>query len=120
MLRRVALLRTDVLEERIASIITVVGIGKLATFLISMLLLLFTANVVPSSIILITLMMGATRFTETSVLTRATQRIIQEPQIFREFCTLLHILRLVTSQADSARGHEISTQFWFLPTTPIS
>jgi hypothetical protein len=48
MLRRVALVRTDVSGERIASII-------------SMLLLLFTANVVPSSPILVTLMMEVIR-----------------------------------------------------------
>jgi hypothetical protein len=53
MLRRVALVGTDVSEERIAFIIRVISIGKLGTMLIvlfrSMLRLLLTANVVPSS-----------------------------------------------------------------------
>jgi hypothetical protein len=43
--------------------------------------LLVTANVVPSSLILVTLMMGPIRSSETSVLTRATQRNIPEDGI---------------------------------------
>jgi hypothetical protein len=39
---------------------------------------LVTANVVPSSLILFTLMMEATHSSETSVLTRATRRHIQK------------------------------------------
>jgi hypothetical protein len=46
-----------------------------------MLLLLVTANVVPSSPILVTLMMEAMRPSETSVRTRITQRNIQEDGI---------------------------------------
>jgi hypothetical protein len=56
MLRHVALVRTDVSEERIASII---------------IRLLVIANV-PSSPILFTLMMEAIHSSDTSVLTRAT------------------------------------------------
>jgi hypothetical protein len=44
--------------------------------------LLVTANVVPSSLNLFTLMMEAIRSTETSVLTRATQRHIPEQAFF--------------------------------------
>jgi hypothetical protein len=43
--------------------------------------LLVTANVVPSSLILVTLMMQAIRSSETSVLTRATQLHIPEDDI---------------------------------------
>jgi hypothetical protein len=64
MLRRVALVRTDVSEE-----------------LSALRRLLVTASVVPSSPILITLMKeGLTSF-ETSVLTRATRRNIPEDTI---------------------------------------
>jgi hypothetical protein len=58
MLHRVALVRTEVSEDLIQ--------------------LLVTAKVVPSTPILVTLMMEATRSSETSVLTRATLRNIQE------------------------------------------
>jgi hypothetical protein len=54
MLRRMALVRTDVPQELSASIIRVTRIGEIG----SVSRLLVTANVVPSSPILITLMMG--------------------------------------------------------------
>jgi hypothetical protein len=55
----VALVRTDVSEDRIVS-------------MISVLQLLVTANVIPSSLILFALMMEEIRFSETSVLTIVT------------------------------------------------
>jgi hypothetical protein len=84
MLRRVALVRTDFSEERSASIIKVTRIGELETLavtsnrdtLCSERRLLVTANVVPISPILVTLMMEALRSSETSVLRRATRRNI--------------------------------------------
>jgi hypothetical protein len=43
--------------------------------------LLVTAGIAPSSPILVTLIMGATRSSETSVITRATERNITEDDI---------------------------------------
>jgi hypothetical protein len=83
MLRRVALVRTDVSEESIASIIRMESIGELGTtlaitsnrstlrrnnYVSSVLRLLVTADVVPSSPILVTPMIEAIGFSETSVL----------------------------------------------------
>jgi hypothetical protein len=70
MLRRVALVRTGVSLERNVSIIRETRIGELE----SLRLLLVTANVAPSSPILVTLMMEALCSSETSVLTRAIWR----------------------------------------------
>jgi hypothetical protein len=73
MLCRVALVRTDVSQEVSASIIRVPRIGELGTLAI-------TSNV-PSSPILVTLMMEALSSSETSVLTSATWRNIPEDAI---------------------------------------
>jgi hypothetical protein len=86
MLRRVALVRTYVSEERSASIFRVtrmseLGITLAVTINRRMLRLLLTANVVPTSPILVTLIMEALSSSETSVLTRATQRNILEDAI---------------------------------------
>jgi hypothetical protein len=90
MLRRVALVRTDVSEQRIASIICVTRIGELGTTLAvpssrrtQRRQLLVTAIVVPTSPILVTLMMEGIRSSETSILTRATRCHVPEDGIRR-------------------------------------
>jgi hypothetical protein len=84
MLLRVALVRTDVSDEFSASFIRVTRIGELGTTLAvtnsrrSVLQLIFTVNVVPSSPILVSLMMEATYSSKTSVLSTATRHNIPE------------------------------------------
>jgi hypothetical protein len=73
MLRRVALVRTDVSEEGITFTIKV--------FLRSVSRLLVTTNAVPSSKIFVTLMMVAALSFETSLHTRATHCNIPEDDI---------------------------------------
>jgi hypothetical protein len=93
----VAHVRTDVSEERMVSIIRVRRIGELGTtsavtgnwntlrrntkyfaFLRSVLQLLLTAKLVPSSTILVSLMMEVIRSSETLILTKVTRRNIRE------------------------------------------
>jgi hypothetical protein len=90
---RVALVRTDVSEERSASIIRVTRISELKKyiFLRSVCQLLVTANVVPSSPILVTLMMEVLRSSETSVLMTATQGNISEDGILHKHLCLLQL-----------------------------
>jgi hypothetical protein len=89
---RVALVRTNVSEECITSIIRVTRNGKLGRTLAvtsnwSMFQLLVTANI-PTLLILVTLMMEAICYTETSVLTRATECNIPEDRLTSQTITL--------------------------------
>jgi hypothetical protein len=82
MLRRVTPVRTDVSKELSDSFIRVTRISKLATDArceeMVLRLLLVTASVILSLLILVTLMMEALSSSESSVLGRATRRNIPE------------------------------------------
>jgi hypothetical protein len=71
----VALVRTNVLEERITSMIRVTKIDEIGTLAVTNNRLLVTANV-PSSLILVTQMMETILSSELSVLTIVTRRNI--------------------------------------------
>jgi hypothetical protein len=83
MLRRVALVRTDVSEDLSASIIRVIRIGEIRTLAVTSnrRRLLVKAKVVHSSPVLVTLIMEALSSSDTSVLTRAIRRNIAEDTI---------------------------------------
>jgi hypothetical protein len=80
MLRRVNLVRTDVKEERSASIIRVTR-NDISSQRASV----ASYGYVPSSPILVTLMMEALSFSETAILTRAKRRKIPEDAILHVY-----------------------------------
>jgi hypothetical protein len=79
MLRRVALVRTDLSEELSALIVRVTRIGELE--ISSQRASVASYRYVPSSLILVTLVMEALSSSETSVLTSSTRRNITEDTI---------------------------------------
>jgi hypothetical protein len=81
MLRRVVLVRADVSEELSSSTNKVTRFGELGTTLAVTSNLLVTANAVPCSSILVTLIMEALSSSDTSVLTRATRRNFSDDDI---------------------------------------
>jgi hypothetical protein len=87
LLCRMTLVRTDVSEECNASIIRIIRISEVVTLAVTSKLLhsvrrlLVTANVIPISPILVTLMMEALCTSKASVLTRATRCKIREDSI---------------------------------------
>jgi hypothetical protein len=88
MLHCVALVRTDIWEECIVSIIRMTKIGEIGTSLAvtsnrNTLRKLVTANVFLSSPILVNLLMEAISSSEISVLKKITQRNIPEDDILR-------------------------------------
>jgi hypothetical protein len=97
MLRRVALVRTDLSQALSASIIRGTRIGKLGTLVVTSNRRtlrrngkLVTANVVPSSV---TLMMEALSSYETSVLIGATRHNITENGITTDACAVRMVQR---------------------------
>jgi hypothetical protein len=77
--------------------------------------LLATANVVPNSAILVTLMMEAIRSSETSVLIRATRRIIPEDVILRTHS--LFSIQFLHLQKDAVHSAHSSPTYSRLPFT---
>jgi membrane-bound acyltransferase YfiQ involved in biofilm formation len=86
MLRRVALVRTDVSKELSAYIIRTTRIAELGTVAVTS-----NRRTLRRNTILVTLMMEALHSSETSVLTRTTGLTFQKTAIFRVYVALNNI-----------------------------
>jgi hypothetical protein len=108
MLRRVALVRTDVSEEFSASsFISVTRNGELGTTLAvtsfrSVRRLLVTASVVPSSPILVTLMKEALSSSETSVFIRSVRRLLVTGSVVPSSPILFAVIKEALSSSETS------------------
>jgi hypothetical protein len=110
-LRRVALVKTDVSENVIAYITKVTRIGKLGTTLTVTSNRSTLRSIVPNTPIFVTLMMEAIFSSQTSVLTRVTRRNIPEVAAVRT--STLKIFAFVPQRHKFAISHFLLVNLTF-------